>query len=434
MSELSEKELLLLSNYVYMDSAVTHGTIGETLELFKDAEGKFDIEKIQGAGVGGGMSREEAAELFAEMDAASAEFKNLEAVRLVDDGGIRAVCYAHAGGSSEATVIFRGTGGEYHAWTDNVYGEYCSDTEMQKYAAEFIQSNCGVYEDITVSGHSKGGNLAQYVTVACPEKVDRCVSYDGQGFGAEFFETNGEAAKAAAEKITSISAHNDFVNILLTPIAGKRIFVENEGTGVYAHSSFYLLKGNQFDEKGAFMRTTHQSVPMQAIERATAFLVEQIDELPADGNILVSNLLAAIVASIMSSDQSETFEQAEMSRAAGALCGYGAAVLKLFGAPAHESVNLRESHVYLAFPNLKNACQMLQESASSIGNTAGKAEDVKGRLDNCLAARIYTDRAMEKIIDRLLNNQKKTALMGQLLEEILFLYEQKDRKIAELVR
>lgn len=433
MSELSEKELLLLSNYVYMDSAVTQGTIGETLELFKNAEGSFDIEKIQGAGVGGGMSANEAAVLFAEMDSASAEFKDLEAVRIVNDGGIRAVCYAQAD-SSEAAVIFRGTGGEYHAWTDNVYGEYCSDTEMQKYAAEFIQSNCGVYENITVSGHSKGGNLAQYVTVACPEKIDRCVSYDGQGFGAEFFEENGEAAKAAAEKITSISAHNDFVNILLTPIAGRRVFVENEGTGVNAHSSFFLLTSNQFDENGAFTSMTHQSVPMQALERATAFLVEQIDELPTDGNMLVSNLLAAIVASIMSSDQSETYEHAEMSRAAGALSGYGAAVLKLFGEPAYESVNLRESHVYLALPNLKNVCRGFQESAAHIRNTAGKVEDVKRRLDNCLAIKIYTDRAMEKIVERLLINQKKAVLMGQLLEEILFLYEQKDRKIAELVR
>ena len=330
-------------------------------------------------------------------------------------------------------MIFRGTGGTYHAWADNVYGEYCSDTEMQKYAAEFISSNCGVYENITVSGHSKGGNLAQYVTVACPERVDRCVSYDGQGFGAEFFQKNGEAAEAAAGKITSISAHNDFVNILLTPIAGRRIFVENNGTGVNAHSSFYLLTSNRFDEHGAFVSVTHQAVTMQALERATAFLVEKIDELPSDGNLLVSNLLAAAIASIMSSDQSEAFERTELGRAAGALSGYGAAVLRIFGAPSAEPVKLRASQVYLALPNMRNACSVLQESVSSIGGTAAKVEDIKCRLNDCLTTKLYTDRAVEKIQERLLENQKKTVLMYQLLEEILFLYEQRDRKIASLV-
>lgn len=37
------------------------------------------------------------------------------------------------------------------------------------------------YDSITVTGHSKGGNKAQYVTVLS-DKVDRCISMDGQGF------------------------------------------------------------------------------------------------------------------------------------------------------------------------------------------------------------------------------------------------------------
>ena len=43
------------------------------------------------------------------------------------------------------------------------------------------------YDSITVAGHSKGGNKAQYVTVLS-DKVDRCISMDGQGFSQEFID------------------------------------------------------------------------------------------------------------------------------------------------------------------------------------------------------------------------------------------------------
>ena len=430
MSELSEKELLLLSNYLYMDNSMTQGTIAEVLASYKNAAGDFDPERVCHAGIGGGMNAAEAVELFEEMERASASFQNLEVVRVIDEGGIRGVCFAQSG-VRDATVVFRGTGGEYHSWADNVYGGYLSDTDMQRLAADFVRDHCGVYENITVSGHSKGGNLAQYVTVVCSEKVDRCISYDGQGFGASFLEKNEELVRMAAPKITSISACNDFVNILLTPIAGRRIFVENKGKGINAHSSYWLLKSGRFDENGDFLNVTHQSVSMQALERSVSFLAERMEKLPGSGDAVLSNLLAAIVAAVMSDDQNEEYERGEIGRAIVSGNVYMATVLRLFGNHTHAPVKLFSKSVYLEASNMKNACFMLKESSERIMRAAGKLEDARSRRSYHLAANFYADGAMAKIINKLFKNQKKTAAMYLALEEIIALYEQKETRLVE---
>ncbi len=430
MSELSEKELLLLSNYLYMDSSVTKGTIAEALAVYKNTAGEFDVERLRSSNIGGKMSAEDAVELFTEMESASDYFRNLEAVQTIDEGGIRGVCFAESGGQ-DATVVFRGTGEKYHSWADNVYGEYLSGTDMQRLAADFVRDQCCVYEDITVSGHSKGGNLAQYVTVVCPDKVDRCVSYDAQGFGASFLSENEELIQAATPKISSISAYNDFVNILLTPIAGRRIFVENEGKGAYAHSSYCMLKSGQFDENGDFVSITQQSAAMQVLERAASFFVEQMERLPGRGNAVVGNFLASILAAVISSDQSEEYERDQILMAATFLGCYTSGASYFFGNLKQEPIKLFSKSVYLSVNNMKNACLKLRESSEQIRRAAVKIENIKNRRDYHLAANFYTDAIMAKIIEKLYRNQKNTVILSLALEEIIDLYEQKETRIIE---
>lgn len=65
-----------------------------------------------------------------------------------------------------------------------------SDTIQQERAAEYINNLPLKYgNDLTVSGHSKGGNKAQYVTIVT-DRVERCLSQDGQGFSPEFLKKN----------------------------------------------------------------------------------------------------------------------------------------------------------------------------------------------------------------------------------------------------
>ena len=97
----------------------------------------------------------------------------------------RAACFSN---DEETVIVFRGTHGVY-TWNDNGEGGYQADTASQQEALNYVNllgANLTTSGKITVTGHSKGGNLAQYVTIcAAYLVVDRCVSFDGQGFSNE---------------------------------------------------------------------------------------------------------------------------------------------------------------------------------------------------------------------------------------------------------
>lgn len=153
-----------------------------------------------------------------------------------DKGGI-SICLTDPEGN--AYVAFRGTGGG--EWYDNFVGAYMADTEQQRRALSFI--NNLKYDNITVVGHSKGGNKAKYVSLLS-DKVTRCVSFDGQGFSGEFQEKYGLLIEENRWKITNYALDGDFVNILLYDIGGgEKTYVAGHGVGSFPenHSpnSFY---------------------------------------------------------------------------------------------------------------------------------------------------------------------------------------------------
>ena len=76
------------------------------------------------------------------------------------DDSVPAICFNDD--PEHAVVVFRGTSGK-DEWIDNAIGLGVSDTERQKAALDYIENL--PYDSITVAGHSKGGNKAQYVTV-----------------------------------------------------------------------------------------------------------------------------------------------------------------------------------------------------------------------------------------------------------------------------
>lgn len=151
--------------------------------------------------------------------------------------------------SGDSIVTFHGTSTAEH-WYDNGTGLGTSDTEAQKKALEYINSL--PYDDITVVGHSKGGNLSQYVAITS-DKVNRCVSMDGQGFSQEFLDKYWAEINLKGDKITNYSLSNDFVHILLYPIpnskqdycTGDRVdsVVENHYSNSFFHYETTYING-----------------------------------------------------------------------------------------------------------------------------------------------------------------------------------------------
>ncbi len=126
--------------------------------------------------------------------------------------------------TGDITVVFRGTGdGE---WMDNALGMVQASTPQQEQALEYfdeimMKNGWTSNNNITITGHSKGGNKAQYITLnsVYGSYIDKCYSIDGQGFSPEAIEMMkdkyGESAYyEQLDKMYSICGENDYVNEL----------------------------------------------------------------------------------------------------------------------------------------------------------------------------------------------------------------------------
>lgn len=185
--------------------------------------------------------------------------------------------------NSEISVIFKGTSkGE---WIDNgeglsgvpesntyisydknkdviykekVFGDFSSDQQVEalNWFYEIInKNNLSEKNHITVSGHSKGGNKAQFV--ALRSGITRyCFSFDGQGFSPEAISAMkyryGEDYNKRRSHIYSISSANDYVNVL-----GNRLVPQKNIYFLKSHFGFHFIE-SILDEHGHFYPETEQ--------------------------------------------------------------------------------------------------------------------------------------------------------------------------------
>lgn len=137
-------------------------------------------------------------------------------------------------------IVYRGTGdGRWYDNGDALAHEY---SRYQKTAEKYFNYVIKKLKpddktNIIVTGHSKGGNLAQYVTLVSSYKkyIKKCISFDGQGFSPEFLRSIGVdtdiarvssinpayvqlyipvGIKQQISKMYSICGDNDYVNVL----------------------------------------------------------------------------------------------------------------------------------------------------------------------------------------------------------------------------
>lgn len=145
------------------------------------------------------------------------------------DDPIQAVCfkYKNEQGNNDYYVAYRGTGNG--RWGDNGVGQTEASSDMQEKAAEYFDELVENHPEIQnvhknggrliVTGHSKGGNEAQYVTMMSKYEhlIDNCYSYDGQGFSKKaddkFRQQYGEEYyNKQKDKIYSVCGENDPVH------------------------------------------------------------------------------------------------------------------------------------------------------------------------------------------------------------------------------
>lgn len=161
-------------------------------------------------------------------------------------------------------VSYRGTGDG--KWVDNGEGMTAESTVMQREAEKYfdrVMENVLSEEErtdyrIIVTGHSKGGNEAQFVTMHAKyrELIDNCYNIDGQGFSREaiemFKEELGEEVyEEYKKKMFSICGENDYVHDLGNVIIPEEntYFIptpEADGLGPW-HDIKYMIDGSGFN-------------------------------------------------------------------------------------------------------------------------------------------------------------------------------------------
>ena len=160
MADLSDEELLFLSNLMHMKeegkfeeiwtqkNKEDEVTIGKMLEYIDEDT----LKKLRGSDktYDGEISASEWADMIEKIQSN----KNICDLKLVDlerdDKNALSVCLQDKDGNQY--VVFRGTAaGE---WPDNFQGGYLTDTQQQLRPLAFVERQSG--DNITVVGHSKG--------------------------------------------------------------------------------------------------------------------------------------------------------------------------------------------------------------------------------------------------------------------------------------
>jgi hypothetical protein len=430
VAELTEAELLLLDNFMYFDiSTRRDATVGNLLDEIRNPDGSFDLDAIK---FGGGISDEEVQALLSDM-VNSETLSSLRIAQSTNDDGIRASCFVDADGN--ATVAFRGTGGTMEAWKDNVQGENVTDTDMQEAAARFVSDDCGAYSDITVTGHSKGGNLAQYVTVTEGDRIDRCVSYDGQGFSDKFIEKYADEIEAYSGKIKSISAYNDYVNILLTPIAGTVVYLENTGTGLEGHYPSLLYFSNTCDpETGEYTSTRGQSEEIKLLKAGTDTLVAGINLLGDDEETLVTDILGSFVGFVMAGHDLKELGSNLLSDACSYISDkyrdFTSFVSGLFGGKKESGRHAAASCRFSAsIRGLEAGAADLQACAASLRSRSSEIEKIRARICGNILSGIAVGLPLSGVMKRLKDCAADADRIAKVLSNGAETYRQTEQSI-----
>ena len=297
---LSDSDLLMLQNLTYISEDTAKLVKGlrdiRYYHTLKDYLDVFDETALLTLEAGGdtivnhdNSSGSELAAMLRYMKSS----KSIGELSLTDflvnkNNHVIALCFFNHSEPAHGIVVFFGTIDE-DEWKDNALGLYQADTEAQKEALTFIEKL--PYDTLTVVGHSKGGNKAQYVTILSP-KVQKGVSFNGQGFSEEFLQKYSNEIQKNAYKITNYNLSTDYVHPLLFTLPGVTTYYVRGGADVknliqhHSANSFfeYYKDSNRYTQVvctkdgNAYFPFTEESALVRGIHNYTDFLQNNATE------------------------------------------------------------------------------------------------------------------------------------------------------------
>lgn len=152
-------------------------------------------------------------------------------------------------GDSTMYIAYRGTDETIVGWKEDFNMAFQSPVPGQAYAVKYLNMVMGRLPNrFYLGGHSKGGNLAVYAAMNCPEaeqeRIIRIYSMDGPGFRPEVLEKY--KYEAVEERIVKILPHSSLVGMLFETTDHYKV-VESRTFGLLQHDPFtWLIEGDDF--------------------------------------------------------------------------------------------------------------------------------------------------------------------------------------------
>lgn len=147
-------------------------------------------------------------------------------------------------GDIEGVVTFQGSNSAID-WQDNFsvaigtnqadgVSSRVQESALQYYQSQEVQDILSQCNTITLTGHSKGGNDANYIAIM-DSSVGRTVTFDAQGFSDAFVQKYATQIASRQDVFDNHSCSRDYVNILLNSVGNQHYYPTPDVSFVDAH-------------------------------------------------------------------------------------------------------------------------------------------------------------------------------------------------------
>ena len=198
-------------------------------------------------------------------------------------------------------LSFRGTDDTLAGWKEDFELACMPEVPAQKKAVAYTWAVAKQFprKKLRLGGHSKGGNLAVYAGVFCPESVQKRIiavwSNDGPGFHTDLLELPEH--RRIAERIYSIVPKSSVVGMLLEHEEDYTV-VDSDQLGFLQHDGFsWQVVGDHFVKLRQVTQQAHLSdqelrkwVHGLSVEQRETFVSALFDVLAAYGAVTLTDL------------------------------------------------------------------------------------------------------------------------------------------------
>lgn len=196
-------------------------------------------------------------------------------------------------------LVFRGTDDTMIGWKEDFKLTYVQEIPAHRAAVAYLEAYFEKYAGkVTVSGHSKGGNLALYavahVNDLLREQIEKVYMLDAPGLQEKGLESDGY--KAIRERVTVIRPEESIVGIMLYNDI-EPIVVKSNASGIMQHA----LTSWQFNEEtGELVLAERQTDLSQNLEKTFKQWMKELSsqELKILFDILFDTLMSSGIHSI----------------------------------------------------------------------------------------------------------------------------------------